>query len=454
MRLSRFSLTPLAISVVALLLGAACQPSTGVRQGQGHSQRQDQRQSGGVAEPAPAPGARFGDVAGGTDRVEVPPPAPLPDLPGALSGGGAAPSPTPAAVAAAAAAGTPGGTIAVDPLWKTGGFQGEKAMEDAIVRYVNALRKRLGLGTLLPDERLRTSARQHTLEMLSRGYYSHTSPVAAWSSVVKRACHAGFWDPFVSENIGMVAGFADPAAALHDSWVKSPGHYANLVAANITHVGVGVWSAMKNGRRVYYGTQNFASSLLDFRRVVIRPERRRVVQAVVDLALPADVQVKLWLGRQYRGDVPRVAGGARFVTELTLPIPSKQTYHFAITKGGSTPLMCAHATVFPSGALRANRITYAPPCRQITGIRATSKILRVTRSVFAGEVKANVSSALKTRYFFDHQWGAPLRLALGRWVPFSRTLTARKTLFSLVVGKYQKDYLRIDLDGRPAYSCP
>jgi len=358
--------------------------------------------------------------------------------------GPAAPS---SRIAAAAA------SVSYQPRWKATTFKGLGRLEDRIVGYVNQLRKKKGLSPLQTDERLRVAARQHTLEMVAKGYYTHTSPVKAWASPAQRACHAGFFDPYVSENIGKVAGYADPAFAMYESWLKSPGHYANMVQTRVRYIGVGLTSVMQ-GRQTYYGTQLFATNLLDLRKLKIAPQRRRVLRLTVGFSAASRVDVKAWMGSRFVADVPRHGRGARFVIDLRLPRPRGLTLDFAVKVGAEVPTVCVHVSVDKSGAVSTRRNTFDRRCRQVTRVTATARKLTTHRTVLSGEARAGSAKALKTRYYLNHQWGPHLKLRLGRWVPFSRTLGGHRTRLSFVINGVMKDYLWIDLSPRPVFRCP
>ncbi len=363
------------------------------------------------------------------------------------------PASGPASARSPGASVTSSKSVSYAPVWHARSYKGLKKLEDRIVGYVNQLRKRKGLVALRTDERLRVAARQHTLEMVAKGYYSHISPVKTWASVAQRACHAGFFDPFVSENIGKVAGFADPAFAMFESWRKSPGHYANMVQTRIRYIGVGLISVTQ-GRRIYYGTQVFATNDLDLRKLKVAPLRRRVLRLTVDFATASGVEVKAWMGYRFVANVPRRGRGARFVLDLRVPRPRTQTFDFAVKVGAQMPLVCVHVKVTRGGAVSTRRNTFDRRCRQVTRVTATARKLTTHGTELSGEARADNTKALQSRYYLNHQWGPRLKLRLRKWVPFTRTLGGRRTRLSYVVGGLMKDYLWIDLSGKPVFRCP
>jgi uncharacterized protein YkwD len=58
--------------------------------------------------------------------------------------------------------------------------------------------------------------------------------------MVERADAAGIGFLRLAENVAHVVNVDDPAAALHGYLVSSPGHRANLLDEDVTHVGIGV----------------------------------------------------------------------------------------------------------------------------------------------------------------------------------------------------------------------
>jgi uncharacterized protein YkwD len=345
--------------------------------------------------------------------------------------------------------------VAFTPTWTAASFTGELRVEDEIVRQVNALRRSLNLAPLLPDERLRTGARQHTVEMIRQGYYSHISPIAAWSTPSRRACHAGFLDPFVAENIGQVAGYSDTATALFTSWKNSPGHYANMVNPAYTRIGVGVASAPRDGMTTTFGTQLFAAIPLDLRNLTLRAERRKVARLTVDLAVDAGIQIKAWSGAAYVGDVPATGGVARFTRDLAAPLSGADRFTLAVTTGAEVPLVCVTVAVDAQGRAGVQHATHAPLCRRIARVSASTASTEVALSVLAGEALASDAGAAAARYYVNKVWGPPLGLKVGRWVAFRHDLPATgASRFALVLGTLLKDYLTIDPSRRPPFSCP
>jgi uncharacterized protein YkwD len=99
-------------------------------------------------------------------------------------------------------------------------------------------------------EELRDASRQHSLEMLERGFFGHRSP---WrGGLTRRLAEQGISYLEASENLVL----STSAERAHDALLSSPAHRRNLLDPALTHVGIGV--AVDSGRGLLYVTQCFA----------------------------------------------------------------------------------------------------------------------------------------------------------------------------------------------------
>ncbi|MFJ3670980.1 CAP domain-containing protein [Streptomyces sp. NPDC090106] len=103
-----------------------------------------------------------------------------------------------------------------------------------VVGLTNRERSRHGLPPLAPDPRLTDAAQAHSADMVARAFYSHTSPdgTQPWD----RAAAAGAHRRSIGENI---ACGQRSAAEVVEGWMNSPGHRANILKPDFTHIGVG-----------------------------------------------------------------------------------------------------------------------------------------------------------------------------------------------------------------------
>ena len=124
--------------------------------------------------------------------------------------------------------------------------------EDALVTLTNAERKRASLALFIPDPALMRMAREHSRSMARLQQLSHTIEGRSFSV---RLIDCGYQSMAAGENVA--EGQLDATAAVQD-WMNSPGHRANIMNGQYSHIGVAV-SVSKSGRRFY--TQVFARPL-------------------------------------------------------------------------------------------------------------------------------------------------------------------------------------------------
>ncbi|AVH60932.1 MULTISPECIES: CAP domain-containing protein [Streptomyces] len=118
-----------------------------------------------------------------------------------------------------------------------------------VIALTNAERTACGLPPLSPDSPLTTAAQAHSADMVARAFYSHTSPDGSrpWD----RAAAAGCTRRTIGENIA--CGQRSPAEVVR-GWMNSPGHRANILKPDFTHIGIGLAGGGKAGT---YWTQLF-----------------------------------------------------------------------------------------------------------------------------------------------------------------------------------------------------
>jgi uncharacterized protein YkwD/uncharacterized membrane protein required for colicin V production len=124
----------------------------------------------------------------------------------------------------------------------------DPASEVQMLELVNRERAAAGLGVLAPDERLRESARGHSLEMFQLSYFAHESPVAG--SPFDRMQRAGARFNSAGENLA----YAPTVDSAHRGLMNSPEHRKNILSPAYRRVGIGVVRASGWGRMF---TQNF-----------------------------------------------------------------------------------------------------------------------------------------------------------------------------------------------------
>ncbi|WP_413805274.1 CAP domain-containing protein [Streptomyces sp. OE57] len=121
-----------------------------------------------------------------------------------------------------------------------------------VIALTNAERAAARLAPLAPDPRLTAAAQAHSDDMVVRDFYSHTGPGGhqPWD----RARAAGATHRGIGENIA--CGQRSPEEVVR-GWMNSPGHRANILKPDFTHIGVGHATGSRAGT---YWTQVFGAA--------------------------------------------------------------------------------------------------------------------------------------------------------------------------------------------------
>ncbi|MFF7844620.1 CAP domain-containing protein [Streptomyces ossamyceticus] len=127
------------------------------------------------------------------------------------------------------------GTVYWTALWaRPFSAEGLRRTADEVIALTNARRTATGLPPLAFDPLLTVAAQAHCDDMVARAFYAHTSPEGGepWH----RAAAAGSTRRTIGENI---ACGQRSAAEVVEGWMNSPGHRANILKPDFTHMGVG-----------------------------------------------------------------------------------------------------------------------------------------------------------------------------------------------------------------------
>ena len=125
----------------------------------------------------------------------------------------------------------------------------ERAHAEATVCLLNKQRESRGRHKLRLNARLSTAARRHTIDMVRRNYFSHTSRSGA--SVVDRLTRSGYmrgarrWT--VGENLAWGSGSRSTPRQIVAAWMRSPGHRSNILQRRFREIGIGVVFALPSG---------------------------------------------------------------------------------------------------------------------------------------------------------------------------------------------------------------
>lgn len=159
----------------------------------------------------------------------------------------------------------PPGTWQAPPAWPPPGIIYLPRVEDLVFDLTNQARRARGLAPLSQDPELRQLARNFSTDMLRRRFFSHFTPegVSFEQRLSRSYPHRV---SAMGENIWSGSGY-NPAAGpwlaqkIVADWLRSPGHRANLLSPDFTHLGVGI-SARGS---VILVTQEFVGRPIDYR---------------------------------------------------------------------------------------------------------------------------------------------------------------------------------------------
>ncbi len=108
------------------------------------------------------------------------------------------------------------------------------ADENKMLELVNSERLKAGLKPLKSDMRLVDLSRKKSKDMIDKKYFSHTSPT--YGTPFDALKNNGISYRYAGENL---AG-APTVERAHSALMNSPGHRANILNPNYTHIGIGI----------------------------------------------------------------------------------------------------------------------------------------------------------------------------------------------------------------------
>jgi uncharacterized protein YkwD len=104
---------------------------------------------------------------------------------------------------------------------------------------INVVRAEHGLRRVYPSTQLRGAAKSHSLDMLRRNYFAHTSPTG--STLFDRITASGFVNGYTwlgGETLAWGTGTLAGARATVHAWMLSPEHRAILLSSTYRWVGI------------------------------------------------------------------------------------------------------------------------------------------------------------------------------------------------------------------------
>jgi uncharacterized protein YkwD len=108
--------------------------------------------------------------------------------------------------------------------------------ESRVLVLLNEIRHEHGLGRLQSSLALRGAAREHSSDMLARGYFRHDGPNERFDVRIRRYLKS----PLVGENIAWGTGSYGSAEGIVRMWMHSPPHRHIILMGSMHRVGLGV----------------------------------------------------------------------------------------------------------------------------------------------------------------------------------------------------------------------
>lgn len=124
-----------------------------------------------------------------------------------------------------------------------------------LIGYTNQERQNSGLGTLATNSKLTAAAHAKANDMISKDYWAHFGPngESPWQFITA----AGYSYIHAGENLAK--GFST-SEGVHQAWMASPTHRANIVNGNYKEIGIAVVQGELLGEQTILVVQMFGTS--------------------------------------------------------------------------------------------------------------------------------------------------------------------------------------------------
>ena len=128
--------------------------------------------------------------------------------------------------------------------------------ERRVLALLNDIRHEHGLSSFVASTALRAAAREHSADMLARGYFEHDSPKESFDRRIRRFLKSSL----VGENIAWGTGrYASPESIVR-LWMNSPPHRRVILMPTLHRVGLGVATgSFKGNDGTVMATADFSS---------------------------------------------------------------------------------------------------------------------------------------------------------------------------------------------------
>jgi uncharacterized protein YkwD len=131
---------------------------------------------------------------------------------------------------------------------------GATAFEQSIFDRINAIRKEHSLAPVRFAGDLLPVARRHSEDQARRNTLTHVGADGRNAGARLDASQIA-WVRY-GENVALVKGYTDPVTTVVDAWMRSPGHAANVLDAQLVESAIGV---AQSADGTYFITQDFVT---------------------------------------------------------------------------------------------------------------------------------------------------------------------------------------------------
>jgi uncharacterized protein YkwD len=146
-------------------------------------------------------------------------------------------------------------------LLNTTGFGPEPTLEQEMLALTNQHRIQKGLQVLVLDDTLSQIAHEQSVGMLLQGFISHVQPSG---NLKARMTRAGYPYEVARENVAMAPSLERAQYAL----IESPVHEGNILAGDVTRLGIGIARCPQTGRQLYI-TEIFAAPRKEYAKTAV-----------------------------------------------------------------------------------------------------------------------------------------------------------------------------------------
>ncbi len=238
-----------------------------------------------------------------------------------------------------------------NPLPEPPNIVGLNSAEQGIWAGINNERTKAGLGALKFDARLSAAARGHAKDMADRNFFDHRSGKPGFDTPGDRIHQAGSFEQAWAENIAFLQGQPDSriVATFVTGWMKSPGHFKNIMTTNFTHTGVGVFKS-SDGR--VYAVQVFSTREFETTFDTISGNVRFNDLELRGINKP-NLELAVFSSRNYLRVIPQ-DGNGRFA--MKIPFAGNAKFDVGWRERGSSKNFLLAKYVQTSGVAKAGKL--------------------------------------------------------------------------------------------------